>query len=436
MTDRIRGLLGVSAAAPIGPVAVLFGLNFVDEFDRIAFTTLLPEIRDTFGLTDAQVGSIGIVTGLFLLLAAVPVGVLADRVNRIGLCTGAAVLWMTMSALTGVVPSLVLLVLVRFIAGIGRGVNEIVHPALLTDLYEPRDQPAVFAFHRLANPLSSVTAIVAGGLAVAFGWQWAFVVLAVPTFPLIFAVRRIPEPPRRRRIAAPIDDGDEADVPAGAALSVRAAFRVLVRLRTLRRLWLAGFIVGAAILPVALVATFYLEDVHGLGPLGRGVAQVIMGAAGAVGLVLSGRAAKRIPEADAGGALARHAGRWLTLAGVGIALTAVAPTMPLAIAGLAVVGIGSGGQQPVFLPLVGRVVPPEVRAMAYGSFALVLGFGAIGALPLLAIGESAGYRVALVAGGALGALAGLVVASAQSQVALDVSADVSAELTPPTGNPT
>ena len=41
--------------APFYPLAVLFGLNTVDELDRTAFGVLLPEIRDHFGLDNSGI---------------------------------------------------------------------------------------------------------------------------------------------------------------------------------------------------------------------------------------------------------------------------------------------------------------------------------------------------------------------------------------------
>nr|BFE77722.1 hypothetical protein GCM10020093_003230 [Planobispora longispora] len=138
----VPGRLGaVTGGAPAFPLAVLFGLNFVDEIDRLAFATLSPEIREAFGLSATGIGAIGSIVSVFILLAAVPLGYLADRVNRVWLVAGAALLWGTMSALTGLVATVALLFAVRLLAGLGRVSNEVVHASLLTDYYPPRVHP-------------------------------------------------------------------------------------------------------------------------------------------------------------------------------------------------------------------------------------------------------------------------------------------------------
>src|SRR5688572_22181425 len=132
--DRFAKLTPGETATPL---LVLFGLNFVDEFDRIAFAALTPEIRDAFDLSDTGIGTVGVLTGIFVLMAALPMGFIGDRYNRVKLSALAALVWGTMSVLTGLVPAVGLLFVVRLLAGLGRVVNGIVHPSLLGDFYRP-----------------------------------------------------------------------------------------------------------------------------------------------------------------------------------------------------------------------------------------------------------------------------------------------------------
>ena len=91
--ERQRGLRAITGGFPAAPLFVLFGLNLVDEFDRVAFGALLPEIRDPSASRDAASLTLGAITAVFILLAALPLGVLADRFNRVRLSIGAAILW-------------------------------------------------------------------------------------------------------------------------------------------------------------------------------------------------------------------------------------------------------------------------------------------------------------------------------------------------------
>jgi predicted MFS family arabinose efflux permease len=192
--------------------------------------------------------------------------------------------------------------------------------------------------------------------------------------------------------------------------------------RTLRRLWAGAFVVGMAAVPAAVFMTLFLEDEYGFGSLGRGFAQLVLGVGGAAGLVMSGRLAPRsTAEGDETPALAVHIARWLALAGLGILGTALAPIASLSVASLVVVGLGTGGLQPVLLALVARVTPVACRSVAFGVTALSLGIGAIASLGLFGLGQSSGYRTALVVAGLLALVAALVVRSARRTVPGDLA---------------
>jgi MFS family permease len=407
-------------------VGVLFGLNLVDEFDRIAFATLTPELRDAFGLTDGGIAAVSVLTGLFLLFSAVPLGVIADRVPRVRLAATAALLWGTMSVLTGVVPTLALLVVVRLFAGVGRAINEIVHPSLLTDMYDADDLPGVFFVHRLANPLSALSAILAGALGSALGYRWTFVLLAIPTVPLLLALRRLPEPVR-----------GHPDHPA-TTIPFRQAMRTLRAIPTLRRIWWAAFLIGIAAVPVGIYLTLFFEDIYHFGAFARGGVQLVFGAGTVVGLIAGGRLASRWGgQASGCPALATHCGRWLALAAGGLLLTAVMPWAPLSVAALFVLGLGIGGYQPPYLSVIGRISPPALRAQVFGTTALCLGVGGVASLLLFGLEALVGYRLMFVATAVIATFGAFVAMSASQLVAADVVAidattDRAADLLDPT----
>src|SRR5918996_970230 len=111
------------------PIVVLFGLNMVDEFDQVAFGALSPEIRDHFNMSNASFIAIVSLSGALSLLAAAPVGYLADRYNRVRIAQIAGLVWGFAALGTGLAPVLGLLIAARFVGGIGRLVNEPVHPS-------------------------------------------------------------------------------------------------------------------------------------------------------------------------------------------------------------------------------------------------------------------------------------------------------------------
>src|SRR5690349_20311325 len=106
MSERLKNLTG---GEPTFPLLILAGMNLVDEFDRIAFAALTPEIRDAFDLSDGGIVFIGVLSAILVLFASLPMGVLADRFNRTKMALVGGSLWASMSVLTGVVPAVALL---------------------------------------------------------------------------------------------------------------------------------------------------------------------------------------------------------------------------------------------------------------------------------------------------------------------------------------
>ncbi|MER3452345.1 MAG: hypothetical protein C4344_01195, partial [Acidimicrobiia bacterium] len=401
----------VGAGLPLAPLAILFGLNFVDEFDRIAFAVLTPEIRDAFHLSDTAIGGL---VGVFILLAALPIGFVGDRFDRIKLSAGAALLWGTMSVLTGIVPTVALLFLVRFFAGVGRVANEVVHPSLLADFYPPEAHPRVFQIHRMANPVSAVSAVVAGFIGATLGWRWTFVLLALPTFVLLTG---LPHPAR----GASIDPELAARNDARARVSFTEARRQLFAIRTLRRLWVAAFFLGVGSIPIGTFLTFYFEKVFDFGPLGRGFVQFIFGAGVVAGLALGARAAGAALATDNHPRLATITGLSGVALAAGLVLLAGAPVAPLALVLSFVLSLGLGAYQPAYFPLVGLVTPPRVRSQAFAWAILFVGAGGLASVPLFSLGDAYGYRVAIAALAGIIALAGLLAVSAARFVARDVA---------------
>ena len=405
----------VTGGQPVTPLAVLFGLNFVDEFDRIAFAALTPEIRDAFDLSDTEIGAIGILTAICVLLLALPMGVLADRFNRVRLGAVAALVWGTMSVLTGVVPVIGLLFAVRLFAGLGRVVNGVVHPSLLQDYYRADTQPRVFTVHRLADPLSATSGIVAGFIGEAMGWRWAFILLAIPTFLLLASLTRLREPKRGESIDAAL-----AEEAAGQQVAFGEARRQLFAIRTLRRLWVGSFLLGVGSLAIGQFVSLFFEEVYGFGPRGRGFVQFVFGAGAVLGLFIGGRLAQRAMSSGELQRLALITGFSFVAGAIGLVLMAVAPWSGLSILFAFLLAAGFASYQPAYFPLVGLVAPPQVRAQSFAWSILFVGSGGVFGLIFFNLGDEQGYRLAISLLAIVIVIAGFVGASSSRFVQRDV----------------
>ena len=414
LRQRLEALTG---GDPTAPLVVLFGLNFVDELDRIAFGILAPEIGGTFDLADSTVILISSLVAVFTLVAALPAAVIGDRANRVRLVAFAAMAWSSMSVLTGIAGAtkiLAVLVIARFLAGIGRVINEPVHSSLLADYYKAEHQPKVFALHRFANPASSASAVAIGALALVIPWQAVFIILAVPTALLILSMLKLREPLRGESVDAELA-AEQADA---APIGFAEARRQLFGIRSLKRLYVGGFLLGFGLIPLTGFTSFFFEEVYGFNTLERGITSFVFGAGTTLGLVVGAREAGKVEPGS--GALAKITGYSFITGGIGLLLMAVAPFSILSVVLLFLSGIGFGAYIPAYFPLVSVIVPPRVRTQAYGYSLIIIGVGGVlGAGIVGSLGENQGYRFGVAVTAAIVALSGFFSISAAKFVARD-----------------
>jgi ABC-type branched-subunit amino acid transport system ATPase component/predicted MFS family arabinose efflux permease len=431
----LRGrMAAVTGGSSWKPLAVLASLNFVDEFDRVAFAALTPEIRDAFALSDTAIGAIGVVAGAFIILAAVPIGFFADRFNRVHISAVAAILWGTMSIATGLVPAVALLFLVRLIGGIGRVTNEIAHPSLLLDYYQAKVLPRVFTVYRVVSPIgAAIAGLVAGSVAAALSWEWAFFVLAAPTFLILGALVRLREPKRGESL----DAGLAVQASKAESIPFGEARRQLYNVGSLRRIWLGSLILGTAFISSTLLVSLFFEHVYGFGPTGRGFVQFLYGAGTVVGLLVGLLLANRAVTSGDNPQLAWISGFSGVVVASGLALMVISPWASLSVFAVFAMALGAGSFQPAYYPLVGMVAPPRVRSQAYAWAIFFIAIGGLVGIGFFSLAEARGYRVSLGVLAATIAVGGLIAASAkrfvrrdieQAQNTLATAADLQSEL--------
>jgi predicted MFS family arabinose efflux permease len=391
-SPKLRSWLG---GAP-GPILVLAALNMADEFDRIAFSALSPEIRDRFDLQDSEILMLNVVPGIVILLTAALVGYLVDRHNRILLSLCAAAGWGAASLGTGLAPSLGVLIGVRILSGLGRSANEIIHPSVVADLYPEPVHPRAFLIHRLGNPLAQVSGVVAGFIAASLGWTWAFYLLVIPTIVLSIALSRLTDPPRRKR---------ETDV-AGSSVSLLAGVAQLARLRSFPRLWLGAGFLGAASFGIFGLASIYFEKEFGFGPKGRGFVQFVIGSGWFVGVLIGGRFASR-------STLSGNYRRLVALSATSFSLVAAsAGALALvrfevgALLIVFVLAMGNGVWQAPFFSAVAKLAPPSLSGQAFGSSATAYALGSFLIVPIALLADNT-RRGAFGLVGLFGAVAGI-----------------------------
>ncbi|MFP5322676.1 MAG: MFS transporter [Acidimicrobiia bacterium] len=397
-TGRLqRRLLAVTGGAATFPLLLLFGLNMVDELDRTAFSILIPEIRDDFGMSNSGILGIVALVTIVALLAQPAFGALADRTSRTRLAFAGAAGWAVFSFFTGLVPLVALLIVARIGSGIGRAVNDPTHNSLLADYYEPDARIKVYGFHRAANYAGqTIGPLVGGGLALAFSWRAPFLLFWIPTAILIFiGLRHLKDPIRgyHERKAGGADE--QASLTEEEAPSLGEAWRLCMQVKTLRRIWYSLPALAVSLVGFANLSSIFYEEVFELNELQRGIIEASLNpfqiAALAVGVPLATRFAGTNPAL-----LLR------LLAGVGIAVSsalvlfALSPNVATAVVAHVVVVAPLALLLPGIYAILSLAIPPRARGLGFGIGSLYIIPGLV-LLPIVgAVADDVGARQAMV----------------------------------------
>lgn len=416
-------LSAITLGAPAFPLAVLFGLNAVDELDRTAFAVLLPEIRDHFGLSDAGALALVAASTIAVLFIEVPLSFYCDRRSRVRIATTGAALWALFSVGTGFAVSVAMLIAMRIGAGAGRAVVTPTHSSLLSDYYEPRSRVKVFSAHRQANSVGQILGpLLAGVLAYWFGWRAPFILFGLPTIVFVVLALRLREPVRgaHERRAAGADDAAAA-IEEGYE-KAWATMRVLAKVRTVRRIWMAVPFLGIALFGIPNLLSLIYEDVYGLNPAQRGFIaagiEPLQIAGVFVAMPIVARIAMQRPQF-----LLQFVAVVGLVDGALLVLLAYAPNLAVAIGVHAVVAASIGTLAPAFFALVSLVAPPRVRSAAFSTMSVFAIPGIAVFLPLIgAVSDAVGIQASMLVMVPVSMAAGLILSSAHSFVRADIEA--------------
>jgi len=278
---------------PLVVLLCIWGIFVVHGIDRSVLLVLLEPIRLEFHLSDSQIGFLtGLGYAVPFALAGIPLGALADRLNRTRYLAGLVALWSVLTAAAGLVPSYALLVLAR--AGVGASESG-APPTMLSligDTFDAKSRPAALSIYFTAPFVGlMVGATMAGQISQAYGWRSAVLAIGLPGLLFAGIALSLREPPRGRSPGgAP---GALPPVPIGTALAYA------VREPALRRLLGALVLSGFVTLAVSNWTPAFLQRVHGLSPGRAGaVTAAALGLTGMLGSLCGGVLAARFGRGD------------------------------------------------------------------------------------------------------------------------------------------
>jgi putative MFS transporter len=198
--DVLERLDRLPLSRPHRKLLAIGGLGYTfDGMDAAVIAFLLPSAKQTWDLTNGQLGIIGSATPFGFLIGAALAGVLGDRIGRRRVMMGALAFYCLFSLVAAAAPSYEVFVLARVLAGVGTGAESAIIAPYLSE-FVPASRRGWFV-GALSGFFSFgfVAAALLGRFVVPTvpdGWRWTQVITAVPILLLLWWRRSLPESPR------------------------------------------------------------------------------------------------------------------------------------------------------------------------------------------------------------------------------------------------
>lgn len=355
----------------LAALLVVYTLNYLD---RQFLTVLVEPVEKSLHLSDTQMGALtGPLFAVFYTVLGIPIGLWADRANRVRIVALACTVWSLFTAACGFATGFVSLAIPRMGVGVGEAGGSPPAYSILSDYFPPRRRGVAMALYSLGVPFGFMFGALSGGyIAAHYGWQTAFKALGVMGLvvaPIFYLTVR--EPPRGRF--------DASDEPPGDPLAAILLFfrRPVLGLTALSAavtaffgygvvVWTPALLIRAKHMSLDQVAVYYALS---------------SGAAGIVGTLLSGVLVDWLGQKRAGAyALVPAAAMLLSLPfTVGAVL---APTWPIALAFLMGPSLFNNMFLPAGLAVVQNHAPVRQRVVSGALLLFAMNLVGLGGGPL------------------------------------------------------
>jgi predicted MFS family arabinose efflux permease len=210
LTDRLGG---PARRRVIVLLALVLALSAADSSSVGAIAA---QLQPALGIGTAELGLLVTVSSLVGALAALPFGILVDRTRRVDLLAVSIVLWGVAEAVSAFSTSFEMLLLTRLLLGAVTATAIPAVASLTGDFFPAGERGRIYGYIVAGEVLGAGIGIgVSSLVSAAFGWRAAFIVLALPSLVLAWALwKKLPEPARggQSRLAP----GATTFVPAGA----------------------------------------------------------------------------------------------------------------------------------------------------------------------------------------------------------------------------
>lgn len=269
-------------------LAVLFGINTLNFFDRQILAAVNEPIRQQWNLGDGAMGLISTAFTLIYAAVGVPLGRWADRGRRTRLLSLGVAFWSLFTAASGIAWSYASLFAARIGVGVGEASCSPTANSMIGDLFPPNQRARAISIFMLGLPVGIflsywLTGMIVEGVTPLVGplnaWKMPFFIATIPGLLLALVALRLPEPVR----------GAHDSAPGARRPRFGSPWRRLLTIPTLWWIIVSGALHNFNGYAVNAFLPAYLGRYHGLGlRQANTICAIVLGAVGVIGLLGGG----------------------------------------------------------------------------------------------------------------------------------------------------
>jgi MFS transporter, putative metabolite:H+ symporter len=199
-------------------IAVLGVAIFFDSFDS------LPVLVREWHIPPAHIGLLISSANFGQAVGALTFGWIAERIGRVSTARIAIAIFAVMSLICAFTSSYDQLIIARFIQGIGLGGEIPVASTYISEILRADRRGGRFLTYQIIFPVGLLMAGIAGASVVPrYGWQWMFILGAMPGIVALVMRRLCPESPRWLASRGRLDEADAIVTEIEGIVSHRGA---------------------------------------------------------------------------------------------------------------------------------------------------------------------------------------------------------------------
>lgn len=349
----------------LGLLTAVYLLGLVD---RSVISVVVEPLKAEFHLSDKQVGMLPTFFALAYGLLVLPMGWLADRMERRVLLSVAVAIWSVLTGVCALSSNFLMLLAARIGVGAGEAPLTPASMSIIADTFPPSQRNTAVGILISGPHIGQIVIFVCGGwLLMHFDWRMVFLVACAPGLLLAGLLYFTVREPKRGIFDEPLVESSPKTPQSSANNSVRDLLANPALCYAILAL-AVGVGVGVT---VVVWATSFMVRIHGL-TVGHAAISTGLdfGICAAIGSLLIGPFADRFSMRDPRKLVLIPAFSTL-MAFVGGSVMILGPTFPIALAGMSLLALTTGFFTSTGYSLVLSLSTPTQRGVTTGAMKMM-----------------------------------------------------------------